>query len=1188
MTMDSIAETPVKRRKTEQGHVEISQGYDSADDDGDEIFDDYETIETMPLPKAIDIGKPTTPPKTIAQSSELRSYPLPYDTQPTQLLDEAPVPPTPNRTTIQVAASSPAPHVLSSPVPSKPKPRNLLFPHSLAPPGTAFRSPTAVQLQPAKAKEVIELSDEEEDRVRFVGGSSDDEHQGLRKDIPPSVVTSRQRTTLANRNGANATSSVDTQSRFKSLTSGYLYDGSKPKDDSTSLTGSLYDSRNRDEEQTVSRISVTKRTADTMASSYGGTDRRDRPTKHQRQTGPAKALAVPPEMKLEDIADFETRRKVTNIQKILPNEHVLDIYNAILNAKRTDDAMDLLMRRQEERERQAALDSDPVVINTDDDEAVPDLPPVPKKSSTKQKAKTTHKSLAEKYSTATQGTPSQPTQAKSVSVEKNVPKRKLMRGRQAPSSPQQLPSSSPIVKSRARAISIDSEDDADSGIAPSASEAEAKFDGGLVDFLNTCSEKDLVDIANLTESVATIVLSKRPFKTVKHIRLIDGDLVGAKGKKKSSVRRPIGEKVVEACEKMLTAYAAVNELVNHCRRVADPVAREMKKWGVDVYGTDKGGELEMVNLDGSSDPKSRDSGIGTPASTSASADEDPADAQVKLTKRSKFFPQPAIVQGKLHDYQVVGINWLSLLYNNNLSCILADDMGLGKTCQVIAFLAHLHEQGEEGIHLLVVPASVVENWLREFERFCPTMSIMPYHASKAERPALQEQIKENRPNVVITTYTLAKNPEDRKFLRKLRPTVCVFDEAHALKNATSKVYGELMKIRCRFRLMLTGTPIQNNLGELLALLGFLLPDVFEEHTDALQAIFDRRATTNDSTHTALLSEQRTSRARSMMTPFILRRKKHQVIELPAKIKRTVYCHMTTWQQKVYQLEWERNKAAVSGRQAKDKSAEKPYNVMMALRKAAIHPMLHRHSYSDGKCREMARAYMASSDSGDINEDLVLEDLLAQSDFSMQTQCEMYPSITRFALPGEPWLDSGKIETLVDLLVKYKAGGDRVLIFSQMTMVLDIIERVLETISIRFCRLDGTTKVQERQPDIDLFNNDPSITAFMLSTKAGGAGINLASANKVIIFDSGFNPQDDIQAENRAHRVGQTREVEVIRLVTKGSIEEAIYALGETKLELDKKVAQEEEETMAKEAEKIGMKEVERVMREQMEGGKDEQ
>ena len=194
---------------------------------------------------------------------------------------------------------------------------------------------------------------------------------------------------------------------------------------------------------------------------------------------------------------------------------------------------------------------------------------------------------------------------------------------------------------------------------------------------------------------------------------------------------------------MWSGYEAVDELVKRCEAIGKPVAEEMKKWGVDVFGASKAGELELVNFGGLREEDKtdrlfiRDSGIGTPTTSGNISTDDEAESDVKksLALRTRtpqaFFPQPSsLAPGvTLKDYQVVGINWLSLLFGKNLSCILADDMGLGKTCQVVSFLAHLLEQGETGPHLVIVPSSTLENWLREFATFCPTLSVMPYHGT---------------------------------------------------------------------------------------------------------------------------------------------------------------------------------------------------------------------------------------------------------------------------------------------------------------------------------------------------------------------------------------------------------------------------------------------------------------------------
>lgn len=492
-------------------------------------------------------------------------------------------------------------------------------------------------------------------------------------------------------------------------------------------------------------------------------------------------------------------------------------------------------------------------------------------------------------------------------------------------------------------------------------------------------------------------------------------------------------------------------------------------------------------------------------------------------------------------------------------------------------------------------------------------------ASQKERPDIQEDILENLDtiNVVVTTYPMAKTKDDNKFLRRLKPCVssfalnpfhlnlhlnntsqvCVFDEGHYLKSSTSIVYGQLMKIPARFRLLLTGTPLQNNLSELASLLGFILPTVFNEHRDNLQAIFSHKAKTTEDKHSALLSAQRIARARSMMTPFVLRRKKHQVLKhLPTKTRRVEICELSDSQRELYTNLQQRVKRVTEDRQAGKKVGNESLHVMMDLRKASIHPLLFRRLYDDTILWKIANCYMREDDDVDRNIDLVYDDLAVMTDYELHNFCLQTDSRSKYALQDQPWMDSGKVQKLSELLIQYKANGDRVLVFSQFVLVMNILEFVLETLGMKFFRLDGSTNINERQAMIDEFYEQEDITVFMLSTKAGGAGINLACANKVVIFDSSFNPQEDVQAENRAHRVGQTRDVEVVRLVTAGTIEEQIYKLGESKLKLDRSVAGEvvadeggvEVDKGGKAEEKMGAKVVEEMIFGSGSGGGEEE
>lgn len=437
----------------------------------------------------------------------------------------------------------------------------------------------------------------------------------------------------------------------------------------------------------------------------------------------------------------------------------------------------------------------------------------------------------------------------------------------------------------------------------------------------------------------------------------------------------------------------------------------------------------------------------------------------------------------------------------------------------------------------MVPSSTLENWLREFANFCPEIKVEPYYGSQKERPGIRDALrKDNTWNVLVTTYQLATGDKnDRGFLKSLRFNCCVYDEGHLLKNGASNRYDALIKLPADFRLLLTGTPLQNNLQELASLLAFILPSVFDEKKADLASIFKYKAKTTDDeeTNNALLSQQRIKRARAMMTPFVLRRKKAQVLKhLPSKTNKVEYCPLSKAQSKIYQDQIASAKEAIEARAAGKKANKSTSNVMMQLRKAAIHPLLFRNNYPDDKLRKMAKDIMKEEVYRNNDPDIIFEDMEVMNDLELSRLCQNFPkSIGKHALKKQEWMDSGKVETLKKLLIDMKKNGDRVLIFSQFTQMLDILELVLTTLDMGYLRIDGSTPVEARQDLIDQYHSETDIMVFLLSTKAGGFGINLACANKVVIFDSSFNPHDDAQASDRAHRVGQTREVEVIRYVS---------------------------------------------------------
>ncbi|KAI9828672.1 MAG: hypothetical protein M1832_001775 [Thelocarpon impressellum] len=1169
---ESIPGSSAKRQKTNAGPVLNTQAsYNSEDDSGDEIFEGYETIATVPVER----------PSLISQSiaTQRPSSPSDHITQPTQILDRA----AKQRddedrkiSTVQVVASSPlrASPAISSTMVRKPATGGVLA-SAMAPPGTAFRAPYGVQKAPPR---VIDISDDD-DGPTYQGDSSDEETLATRKlDIKPSTFA-KSGGSAGRKDGTDERieeSPGAAVNKFKEITSNSFYKPlEKGKTMGSALSGSIFDSRNRNGGVTSSSFAgaaPAKRSADTTAGASAGPSAKR--AKQARQSGPERARAME-DINLDGITDLQLREKVSRMKRVLPSLTFLVCRNALLEKRGNfDDAMELVTSDEPH--------PDHVDLTLSDGEgATADQAGRPAKPTAKRQVKAPNRTIQDKYS-STQALPlPSPGKSLGTSTPPKKPRKRLVQGRKAPLSP--AVEASKALTSRVH--TPDSVDDDSDSAVEIASADDGELEGKVLDFFNTCSVKDLADISSNTEEVAQVILAQRPFASLNDVRQISSEMppVTKTGKRKTT-KKPIGEKIVDSCLDMWTGYEAVDDLVAKCEGMGKPVAEEMKKWGFDVFGAAKNGELEMVSLDEASSSL-RDSGIGTPTSSPPTPKDDEAEGIVGLSgparkKRNSFLAQPSsMAEGTvLKDYQLVGLNWLALLFEKELSCILADEMGLGKTCQVIAFLAHLLEKGVTGPHLIVVPGSTLENWLRECKRFCPALVVEPYYGLEKDRADIRMKIEGNidRINVIITTYDLASKKVDSKFLRHLRPTVCVYDEGHALKNSSSLRYAALMRIPAKFRLLLTGTPLQNNLKELAALLGFILPSVFNERRGDLEFIFKHKARTTDSNHDALLSGQRIARAKSMMTPFVLRRKKHQVLKhLPPKTSRVEFCELTPAQREVYEHEVRQAREAMEARAAGNKPDKESSNVMMQLRKAAIHPMLFRRIFDDDTIRKMSRDCLGEAELSDRDPDMVYEDMGYYSDFQLHTFCEEHPrTMRKYNIKGDEWMDSGKVEKLAELLLRFRSQGDRVLVFSQFTMVLNILEAVMETLQMQFFRFDGSTKIEERQDMIDQFYAEKDITVFLLSTKAGGMGINLACANKVVIFDQSFNPQEDMQAENRAHRVGQQRPVEVIRLVTRGTIEEQIHALGETKLALDERVSGEaaggEKEVKAAEEEGMGM------------------
>jgi SWI/SNF-related matrix-associated actin-dependent regulator 1 of chromatin subfamily A len=720
----------------------------------------------------------------------------------------------------------------------------------------------------------------------------------------------------------------------------------------------------------------------------------------------------------------------------------------------------------------------------------------------------------------------------------------------------------------------------------SQEEDDARYGGGLtlidaqiLEFLNNAPQQDVVEICQVPPAVAEVIMLRRPFGSIYEVNEEHFEAAGepaaadAAPRKGRHMRKPLGQKIIELTEKSLKGYRAVDSLIKKCSEYGELITRQMKQWGVTVTGE---GELEVVEIGPD------DAGAAEAGAVEAGADrEDDAFAVAPRLRYVGGKPATLAPEIELKNYQQVGINWLHLLYRHRLSCILADEMGLGKTCQVIAFMALLQEERGSGSsggsggrrHLVVVPASTLENWLREFRKFCPALAVQAYYGLQREREELRYELQTQPYDVLVTTYNLATGAAaDFKFLRSQPFDVVVYDEGHMLKNSASERYTKLMRLQARFRLLLTGTPLQNNLKELVSLLAFMLPALFVDKKEDLEGLFNQKISTRDTAkdYNPLLLQQAIAKAKTMMTPFVLRRRKDQVLKhLPRKVHAVEFCAMLALQRAIYDEYMQQAKRTRAERQrrralpAKELAAANRadpipllLNVMMLLRKAALHPLLFRRLYTDDKVRAMARAIMREPEYLEASQQYIFEDMCVMLDHELHALCRKFPhTMARFALDPKEWLASGKVVKALELIDAVVARGHKVLLFSLFTQMLDILEVVLLAHQVKFVRLDGQTPVELRQDIIDQFYDDHTIPVFLLSTKAGGFGINLVAANHVIMFDQLFNPHDDRQAEDRAHRVGQEREVQVTKLISEHTIEENMLQLAQNKLALDQSISE---------------------------------
>lgn len=637
-----------------------------------------------------------------------------------------------------------------------------------------------------------------------------------------------------------------------------------------------------------------------------------------------------------------------------------------------------------------------------------------------------------------------------------------------------------------------------------------------------------------------------------------------------------------------------------------------------------------------------------------------------------------LLKHTLRDYQIEGVRWLKHCYNNSLNVLLADEMGLGKTIQTIALLSMLATEFENwGPHLIVVPTSVILNWEVEFKKWCPALKVFTYYGSVKERRLKRHGwSKPNSFHVCITSYRIAT--QDQVIFRRKNWDYLILDEAHMIKNWRSQRWQVLLNFSTRHRLLITGTPLQNELMELWALMHFLMPDLFSSHAEfkdwfasPLNAMVDG---------TQVLNQKLVERLHSILRPFILRRLKSDVEKsLPDKHEHIVKCALSRRQRRLYE---EYISSSTTLKTLSSGNVMGVMNCLMQLRKVCNHPdlfagrqicssydmklvngltefvlttclsCLHQrkqllssvlrpwvlsrvessghkndlrrltessdtrtesvmHSLSDVRWKAHARLlrsraqYCTQFSQGKVAQVLSMEEIMNRHSSRIDSSAKIdwmtkYHSLLPFTFliprvrssvsvvsenastglynfseytsqhlrllaPMRPTVirqsiffpdkrlvqfDCGKLQVLATLLRRLKQHRHKVLIFTQMTKMLDVLEAFINLHGYTYCRLDGSTSTEQRQLLMQRFNNDAKIFLFILSTRSGGFGINLTGADTVIFYDSDWNPAMDQQAQDRCHRIGQTRDVHIYRLISEGTIEESILQKAFQKRELD--------------------------------------
>ncbi|KAG9842021.1 SWI/SNF chromatin remodeling complex component, partial [Aureobasidium melanogenum] len=693
-----------------------------------------------------------------------------------------------------------------------------------------------------------------------------------------------------------------------------------------------------------------------------------------------------------------------------------------------------------------------------------------------------------------------------------------------------------------------------------------------------------------------------------------------KGKKRALKREETAEKAAEVSQKRATRSAnTVQETAAQATEESATGGRRKSARGAAIAKS-KAGNGKISDYLNKDDLKAK---AGDKSVNEALAEE--ADSGIKAgdigIQNLRSAKQPALVTGGLmRSYQLEGLEWLTSLYENGLNGILADEMGLGKTIQTISFLAFLREKGTYGPFLIASPLSTTSNWVNEFHKWTPDIPVVLYHGSKQEREEIRRKRFKNPGSkdfpVICTSYEICMN--DRKFLANYGWKFIIIDEGHRIKNLNCRLIRELQSYQSANRLLITGTPLQNNLTELWSLLHFLMPTIFDK-LESFESWFDFSALNQRDGYEDILSEERKTNLvtslHAILKPFLLRRVKTDVeTSLPKKREYVLYAPLTATQRELYQEILEGNSRAylenkavesLSGtntprstrgsslkrsraeegsatpiKSVKSSRASTPATIASArgsrrAKKAQNYEELSDTAYfkqmQDQQSEDEEQPLNSSEEEAQeqaqtlaLAKKLIGAKKLQNPVLQLRLCCNsphnfFYPFVEEDNSDVDETLvtESGKMLLLDSLMPTLLERGHKVLIFSQFKTQLDLIETYCEVLRGWKCsRIDGGVSQPDRQEQIAQFNSTESKTnIFLLSTRAGGQGINLTAADTVLLFDSDWNPQQDLQAQDRAHRIGQTRPVIVYRFATKGTVETLLLEKAESKRRLEKLVIQ---------------------------------